>query len=158
MRRFPFLVLALVALTALLAPVAAGIYLARLRPRTAGGTQTHRIALRRPRGRWSTRPSFHRRPACDLVRSLKLERPVFGGRTNRALGISFQVEREAQATVTVVRGSKVVKRFASRTAAARRTVRLRLASEGLSRGEHRVRLEVRRAGERVSSTVVSRRL
>ena len=135
-----------------------GLFFARYRTRTSDGVDTRRVALRRSGGRWSVRPSFYRRPSCDLLRSLKLERSVFGGRTNRALGISLQVERQARVTVTVRRGSKVVRRFAPRTAAARRTVRLRLQAEGLPRGDVRVRVEARRPGERVASTVVSRRL
>ncbi len=131
-----------------------GAYFVRYRT----GTGTRRIALLRIGGRWSTRPVFHRPAGCDLLRSFKLERPVFGGRTDRALGITYAVERDAQATVTVLRGSRVVKRFAARAAGARRTQRLRLAAEGLPRGDYRVRVEISRAGERISATLVSRRL
>jgi hypothetical protein len=135
-----------------------GFYFVRYRTRTASGTHTPRIALRRAGGRWSTRPSFYRRAECDLLQSFKLERPVFGGRSHRALGISYRVERRAQVTVTVLRGTRVVKRFAARTADARRTYRLRLAAQGLKRGDHRVRIEATRAGERVAASAVSRRL
>jgi hypothetical protein len=131
-----------------------GYYFVRYR----SGGETRRVALRRVDGRWSRRPSFQRPATCDLVRSFKLERPVFGGRTNRALGVSYQVAREAQVTVTVLRGSRTVRRFATRTVDARRTVRLRFDAERRSRGDYRVRIDVRRAGERVASTTVSRRL
>jgi len=135
-----------------------GYYVVRYRTRTASGTDTRRIALRRSGGRWSTRPAFYRRAVCDLLRSFKLERPVFGGRTNRALGITYQVEREAQVVVTVSRGKRVVKRFSARTVDPRRTIRLRFDAEGRPRGDYRVRIEARRAGERVASSTVSRRL
>ena len=135
-----------------------GFYFVRYRTRTANGTDTPRIALRRAGGRWSTRPSFYRRADCDLVSSFKLGRPVFGGRTGSALGISYRLERAAQVTVTVLRGTRVVKRFETTAAEARRTYRLRLAPQGLARGDHRVKLEATRPGERVAAVAVSRRL
>jgi hypothetical protein len=140
------------------ADVADGYYLVRYRTRTAAGIDTRRIALRRVNGRWITRPSFERRAACDLLPNFKLERPVFGGRSNRTLGISYRVAREARVQVTVSRGGKVVRRFRARTAAPGRTHRLRLSPRGLKRGDHRVRIEARRAGERVVAHAVSRRL
>ncbi len=60
--------------------------------------------------------------------------------------------------MTVLRGSKVVRRFAAQTAEAGRTQRLRFDAEGLPRGDYRVRIEVRRAGEQVASSTTSRRL
>ena len=135
-----------------------GYYFVRYRTRTATGTDTRRIALRRVGGRWTTRPAFYRSASCDLLRSFKLERPVFGGRSNRALGITYQVERPARVTVTVLRGTQVVKRFAARQSEAKRTNRLRFDSEGLPAGDYRVRIEATRAGERVAASTVSRRL
>ena len=55
------------------------------------------------------------------------------------------VAKRAQVTVTVLRGSRVVKRFAARRAAADRTYRLSLPARGLARGDYKVRL-VARAG------------
>ena len=135
-----------------------GYYFVRYTTRTPSGTDTRRVALRRVGGRWSTRPAFYRRAECDLLRSFKLERPVFGGRTNRALGITYQVERAAQVTVTVRRGARVVRRFKAQQADAGRTYRLRFDAEGRARGDYTVRVEARRDGERAAASAISRRL
>ena len=57
-----------------------GYYFVRFRSRSAGGElDARRVTLRRANGRFSVRPAFYRRATCDLVRSFKLQRPVFGG-------------------------------------------------------------------------------
>jgi LVIVD repeat len=138
--------------------VSDGYYLVRYRTRTAGGVDTRRVALRRRNGRWSTRPAFERPDGCGLIRRFKLERPVFGGRSARSLGISYRLARAARVRVTVTRGATVVRRFRARNAAAGRTHRLRLGARRLARGDYRVRIDARGAGERVATSAVSRRL
>ena len=137
-----------------------GYYFVRYRVPTADGFDTRRIALRRVDGKWSRRPEFSRSARCDLVRMFKVERPVFGGRTNRALQIAFQAGAPARAQVTVLRGSRVVKRFAAEDVRARRTERLRLAAtEGLPRGSYRVQLRLTQPGRKaVVSTLTAQRL
>ena len=135
-----------------------GYYFARYRIRTAAGTETRRVTLQRKRGKFSRRTDFYRRATCDLLPSYKLERPVFGGRSDRPLGIAYKLARAARVTVTVTRGSRVVKRFSAAQRAAGRTHRLRLGAEGLPRGEYRVRLSARDASGTVSTTLASRRL
>ena len=135
-----------------------GYYFVRYRTRTPNGIDTRRVALRRAGGRWSSRPAFHRTPSCDLVRTFKLAGPVFGGPADRPLGIAYRVARQAQVTVTVLRGSRVVKTFAAETAQAGRTYRLRFDPSGHPRGDYRVRLEAARDGERVAASAISRRL
>jgi len=135
-----------------------GYYFVRFRTGSAERRETRRIALRRVRGRWSERPAFSRSTSCGLLRKLKLERPVFGGRTNRELGIAYRVARSARVTVTVLRGSRVVKRYAARTARGGHTGRLRFDSEGRPRGDYRVRVEARRGNRREVATLVSRRV
>jgi hypothetical protein len=126
---------------------------------TPTGVDTRRIAMRRVDGKWSRRPEFYRRASCDLLRSFKLERPVFGGRTNRALNISFQADRNAAATVRVFRAGKVVSQFTRRNVRARRTVRLRLGASKLRRGNYLVQITLSRAGQRsVRSVLTARRL
>ena len=61
-------------------------------------------------------------------------------------------------SVTVLRGSRVVKNFGARTAAANRTYRLSLPARRLARGDYKVRLVARAGSETVTSTLVSRRL
>jgi choice-of-anchor B domain-containing protein len=135
-----------------------GYYFVRYRVATPRGTDVRRIALRRVGGKWSRRPEFYRRASCDLLRSFKLERPVFGGRTNRALNVSYQASSAARAEVTVLRGAKVVRRFAARDVRARRTMRARLDASKLRRGTYTVRIVLRRGGETVTSTLSARRL
>ena len=93
---------------------------------------------------------FYRRASCDLVPAYKLSRPVFGGTVERALGISYRTARAATVTVTVLRGSKVVKRFPARRSAANRTVRLSLPAKGLARGDYKVQLVAKSGSETVT--------
>lgn len=126
---------------------------------SASGTETRRLALRRRDGRFSSRPAFETRNGCGTVRAFKLERPAFGGRTNRALGISYRLTRAARVTVTVTRAGRTVRRFRTTSDRAGRTYRLRLASEGLRRGDHQVRLSVRpSSGSPVIRRLTSARL
>jgi hypothetical protein len=77
---------------------------------------------------------------------------------DRNLGVSYRTARAATVTVTVQRGSKGVKRFAAKRAAANRTVRLSLPAKGLARGDYTVTLVARAGSEVVTSKLVSRRL
>jgi hypothetical protein len=135
-----------------------GYYFVRYQVRTPTGTDTRRIALRRLRGRWTGRPSFSRRSDCDLVRQFKLERPVFGGSTDRSLAVTYQVQQEATVTLTVLRGTRVVRRLGTTAAAPGRTYRVLLGAAGLRRGDYRVRVAARRGAQRVSSLLISRRV
>ncbi len=125
-----------------------------------GRTDVRRLALARRGGRFRVRAGYYRRRSCGLLSSYKLERPVFGGRANRPLGIAFRVSRESRVSVRVMRGKRTVKRFRTTTRRARRTHRLRLASERLRRGNHRVILRVTPAGggPAVTATLVAKRL
>ena len=137
-----------------------GYYFARFRNRgTNGQADVRRVTLQRSRGRFAVRRDFYRRATCDLVPSFKLRRPVFGGVGRRSgLDIAYRVSAAARVTVTVQRGSRVVRRFADRPSPANRTIRLRVPLRGLRRGEYTVRLEARSGTQRVTSTLVSRRL
>ena len=133
-----------------------GVYVVRL----ARGALSRRVALVRVRGRFRALPAFERAAApCLLLERAKLERPVFGGRTNRALNVSFRVASQARVGVEVLRGSRVVGR---ERATARRpgiTHRLRLGAERLRRGTYRVRLTaVTPAGQRETAILTGRRL
>ena len=82
------------------------------------------------RGASRARPAFERAGRCDVLRLFKLEQPVFGGRGNRAVDISFRLRS------TTLVAAEVLRRAASCGAMARRrragTIhRLRLASERL---------------------------
>jgi hypothetical protein len=137
-----------------------GYYLVRYRIALPNGqADVRRLVLRRVRGRFSGRPASYRRATCGLLGSYKLERPVFGGRSNRALAISFRLAREARVTVTVRRGSRVIKRFGPARRRGSVTHRLRLPAELLARGDHRVELVATPAtGQPVRATLTARRL
>ncbi len=142
------------------ARVGEGYYFVRARMRTPSGRiDERRVALRRTAGRFRLRQAFDRTPSCRLLSSFKLERTVFGGRGNRALGIAFRLESDALARVDVLRGSRVVKRYRGQSRRAGITHRLRLASEALGRGDYAVRLTVVTAdGRRAVARLTARRL
>jgi hypothetical protein len=111
--------------------------------RFRSGKDVRRTTLRRKDGRFRRAKSFYRRASCATLAQFKLERPVFGGRTNRSLGIAYRVGTRARVSVVVRRGKKVVRRFRTRSERPGETVRLRLAGEKLRRGRHRVTITVR---------------
>jgi hypothetical protein len=136
-----------------------GYYFVRYRMKGQGdANDVRRLVLRRTRGKFRQRADFYRRASCDLVKTYKLERPVFGGPRNGALGISYQVTAPARVAVVVSRGNRTIKRFPAKSVAARRTYRLRLKARGLRRGDYRVRLTATAGATKVVSTLVSRRL
>ena len=136
-----------------------GYYFVRYRMDIGGGqVDVRRVTLRRTNGRFSTRPSFYMRDACGLLRSYKLTRPVFGGRTNRELSISYRLNRAATVSAVVRRGKRVVSRYAARSRQANQTYRLRLDSEKLRRGDHKVTITVRSGSTVETRTLTARRL
>ena len=140
-------------------PLGDGLYFVRFAIRDERGrVDQRRIALQRSRGRFSPRRDFYRRTSCSTLTSFKLERPAFGGRRNRALGISFRVAREGRVRVEVRRRGKVVRRFGARTRRAGLTHRLRLASERLPRGTYEVRLRYVGDQGSLNASLFARRL
>ena len=131
-----------------------GIYAVRFR----AGTDEGRVAVRRSRGRFAGRPDYSKRRGCGDLRVFKLEHPVLGGRRNRALGIAFRLDGRARAAVRVVGSGRTIRTYAARTVRAGQTVRLRLASERVPRGDVRVILEITTAAGAVRHTLVARRL
>jgi lysophospholipase L1-like esterase len=111
-----------------------GMFMVRLR----GAGSVRRIAVRRVGGRFGLRPDFAARERCGLLRLVKTERPVFGGRTNRALRIAYRVGKAATVRVTVRQGARIIRRFQARRVGAGQLVRLRVAAEGVARGDVRV--------------------
>ena len=123
-----------------------------------GRVDVRRVTLRRAGGRFTARPSFYRPDTCGVVRSYKLTRPVFGGRANREVGVSYRLNRAATVTVVVRRGRRVVRRYAAVSRAAGQTFRLRFDAERQPRGDYRVTLTARSGSTSESATLVSRRL
>ena len=136
-----------------------GLYNARFRVRAPnGGLDVRRVALQRRNGRWSVRPAFYRRVPCALVEAFKLSRPAFGGRRADPLGISFRLNQEAEVGVVLRKGSRVVGRFASRSYAPARTIRLRRPAKGVPRGDITVELTAKREGQVTTQRLTARRL
>lgn len=139
--------------------VADGYYFVRYRVRYAGRVDTRRVVLRRANGRFTRRPDFYRRASCGTVSAYKLERPVFGGPTNRAAGVSFRLSVAGRAHVTVLRGTRVVRTYATHRDGANRTYRLRFDSERRPIGDYRFKLTVVTAsGKRVVAVLTARRI
>jgi beta-glucosidase len=122
----------------------------------ARGT-THRVAVRRRRGRFSASSTFQRSEPCALLEASWLSGPSFGGRKQRPLGIGYRLTRAARVTITVLRGSRVLKRYAPESRAAGRFT-LQLPSRGLAAGTYRVRVVAEAADALASSTLAASRL
>jgi len=139
--------------------VSDGVFSVRYTMHLPGGRRdVRRIALRRQGGRFTVRRPFARRDRCVLLRSFKLERPGFGGRSNRAVGVSYRLGAPARVTVRVLQGNRTIKVFAARDVAAGVPVRLRFDAEGRPRGDLRFVIEVRTAQGTARDTLVARRV
>jgi hypothetical protein len=134
-----------------------GVYFVRVRM-TRGGrpVDTHRVTVERTRsGRFRARPAHFRRDSCELLRKVKLERPVFGGPRRVPLRAAYRLTAPATVTVTVSRGGRVVRRTSARRPA-NRTFRFSLPSGRLRRGDYRVVIHAA-AGERQAVSVLTAR-
>jgi hypothetical protein len=136
-----------------------GTYFVRYSVRGLGGqADVRRETLVRRGGRFQRRPSHYARASCGLLKSFKLERPAFGGRSNTPLRIAFQVAQRSNVTVTVVRGRKTVKRFVLRGRRANRTYRMSVPARRLARGDYRVTATATAGRRRATGRLVSRKL
>jgi hypothetical protein len=115
-----------------------------------------RIVLKRENGRFKRAKAHHRRGDCQLLRSFKLERPVFGGRAGTPLRIAYRLTAPARVSVAVSRRGRVVRRFTTQDRAAARTYRLRLAPT--RRGVYRVHITAVSGTHRATATLAARRL
>jgi hypothetical protein len=136
-----------------------GRYFVRFRmPTGAGRRDIRRVTLVRSGGRFRSRPPFYGRNSCGLLTSYKLSSAVFGGLQRRRLGIAFRLSRSARVSVVVRRGSRVVRRYRTRTYRGERTHRLVLSARGLRRGDYRITLRARGGARRAAQRLVARRL
>jgi len=136
-----------------------GFYTVRFFSKAGDGrTEVRRVELQRRNGRFVRSADSIRRTSCGTLRSFTLQRPVFGGASNRTLGISYRLTRSGQVTVSLLRGSKSKRLAATATRGANRTFRLRLPAKGLRRGSYRIRVSVRARGRLTSATLTARRL
>ena len=136
-----------------------GVFFARFRIKGIKRADFRRATLVRRNGRFSVRRTFYRPNSCGLLASAKLERPAFGGRTNRPLRVAFRVARMSTVRVTVLRGKRVARTIQSANRRGRRTHRLRIPSEGLrAKGLYRVVITAVSRGKRVRTTLLAQRL
>jgi len=131
-----------------------GVYVVRLR---AGG-DVRRLAVRRGAGRFTTLRAYERAGRCDALRLFKLERPVFGGRDNRAVDIAFRLRSTTLVQAQVERRGRVVRRYPVRTARAGTIHRLRLGSKRLARGAYTVRIRIPAGNRTLTARLGLRRL
>lgn len=69
-----------------------------------------------------------------LVKSFKLNRPVFGGRKNAKLVASYKLREAGKATLTLYRGNKKVKRLSTGSRKANKTYKVRIKPKKLKKG------------------------
>ena len=92
-----------------------------------------------------------------LIRSFKLNRPVFGGKQKRKLVVSYKLNEAGRAIVSLYRGTHRVKRLSTANRQAGKTYRLRISPKKLKQGRtYAVRLFVRSTdGKRVQAVRLS---
>jgi hypothetical protein len=133
-----------------------GVYVVRFRVRgNGGGALAQRVAVRRGGGRFSRLGPLERRATCDAVERLALDKPVFGGRSGRALRLVARLSKTGTVDVDLLRGGRVVRSTKPRAATPGTTVRIAIPSKGLARGGYAVRVTLR-IGESTVDTVTLR--
>jgi hypothetical protein len=140
--------------------VGAGAYFVRFTMLRRGRPyDTRRIVLVRDgRGRWRERTPHYRRASCNLLRSFKLRRPVFGGAQRTPLAGAYRLSARARVTVTISRGGRVVRRFATSERPANTTIRFSVPARRLRRGTYTVRLLAQSGEDQISVVLASRRI
>jgi hypothetical protein len=141
-------------------PAGAGHYVVRFTMlRNGRPYDTRRLVLQRnAAGRFIRLPGLQRRVGCGLLAGYRLDRPVFGGTTGASLAGTYRLTARGKVTITVRRGARVVKRFATVERAAGRTFRFSLRARGLPRGVYSVRLLAQSGEDQVSTVLTARRL
>jgi photosystem II stability/assembly factor-like uncharacterized protein len=136
-----------------------GYYSVRVASKLANRkTDTRRYTFERRGGRFIARPSFYRRQSCGTLNSFKLERPVFGGGTNRALYVKALLSKRAQVRIEFRRGSRVIARTKTVTRRAGVSFRERFDAEKRPRGSYTVVIYVTQGNERLIARLSARRL
>ncbi|HYF25503.1 MAG TPA: hypothetical protein VD931_07165, partial [Baekduia sp.] len=134
-----------------------GLYYAKLRTaQRPRGTDTRFVTLRRTSRGFTVAPAFRRTRSCGLLSRAELNHPAFSA--SRRLVLGYATTQPARVTVTVRRGSRVVRRLRTRTTRANRAVRVTLPQRGLRPGTYRVVVEARKGRERRRATLTARRL
>jgi hypothetical protein len=136
-----------------------GILFVRLKAPGRHGLDVRRFILRRSSARLHRRPASSRRPKCSgLIRYFALTRPVFGGRTGRALHVVIQPARRARVSYAVRQGGRVVRRYKARTVRGSAIAKRTIVARGLRRGDARIQVTVRAGRTTRHDTLTARRL
>ncbi|MDQ3739516.1 MAG: hypothetical protein M3389_01105, partial [Actinomycetota bacterium] len=135
-----------------------GYLFVRFRARTSTGADVVRVALKRSRGRFSSRPAFARRDTCAPLASFKLLQPAFGGRTARPIAVSYRLNTAGRVTLEVVEEGVVVQRFRDGDRPAGATFRRFVNPRPFIRGDVTFRLRVERDGRTEVAQLVARRI
>jgi hypothetical protein len=69
-----------------------------------------------------------------LIKSFKLNRPVFGGRKNAKLVASYKLREAGKATLSLYRGKKRVKRLSTGSRKANKTYKVKIKPKKLKKG------------------------
>jgi hypothetical protein len=129
-----------------------GFYLVRV---TTGG-KTRQLVFQRRGGRFVARPDFQTGSSCDVLRSLQVRSPVFGGRKNVAAAVSFRLTQNMTTVrIDALRGKKVVRRVTRREAVAGRTYKVAIPARGLKKGTYTIRITGIRGGRPVTIAAVT---
>jgi hypothetical protein len=134
-----------------------GYYFAQVKVRSGKTFDLRRFPVLLRKRRFHRLHRYWSRASCKLLRIVRLSGPAFGGPYRGSLLISFRTNRAGRATVTVKRGAKLIKRYRPRWKRAT-TIRRRLRSLHLKRGNYRVTVAARRGKARQTVTLYSRRL
>jgi photosystem II stability/assembly factor-like uncharacterized protein len=137
--------------------LAPGYYVAEVRVKSSKTFDLRRFPVLLRKGRFHRLHQYWGRASCKLLRIVRLSGPVFGGQLHTSLLISFRTNRTGKATVTVRRGSRVVKRYKMSWKGAK-TVRRRLHALHLKRGSYSVTVAARAGKSRQTVKLYSRRI
>jgi len=135
-----------------------GFVLVQLRTRTPDGLGTRSFTLLRRGGRYVKRPAYTKRAGCVLLRSFRINRPVFGGTTGRRLAIAVRIRKAGRVRITLRRNGKVVRKLANHRLAAGQRIKLRVRPRALRVAAYRVRVDVRSGGRHRVAVLTARRL
>jgi hypothetical protein len=134
-----------------------GLYFARLVLKGAGLRDTRRFTLAHRDRRFRLRPPHYAKDSCTLIHSAKLSSPAWGGTSHARLGTAVRLIRKGSLTITIRRGTKVVRRFTIKQAGTK-TRHVYLAPGRLRRGDYRVTIVARAASLTQRVTLTSRKL
>jgi hypothetical protein len=132
-----------------------GYYVAQVRVKSGNTFDLRRFPVLLQKRRFHRLGQYWSTASCKLLRIVRLSGPVFGGQLHTSLLISFRTIRSGKATVTVKRGSRVIKRYKPSWKRAK-TVRFRLPARGLRRGTYSVTVAGRAGSTRQTVRVFSR--